>query len=160
LDTPPDGIFTSIDAFGCGNGCARRYCAINESGGIECWGKLDWVMFDIPDGIFTEISVGDKIFCGINDSGGIECTCAGGGSGGRPEVCDDQPNDTGYTQIALGRQHACALDEEGCVTCWGYDTGYHPNSGQYGQVRNTPDECIYICKYAFIWCISNLTILA
>ena len=24
LDTPPDGIFTSIDAFGCGNGCANR----------------------------------------------------------------------------------------------------------------------------------------
>ncbi|MCY4103113.1 MAG: hypothetical protein OXG55_07640, partial [bacterium] len=69
-------------------------CALDRDGAITCWG-------------------GSRIFCGFAADSGPTCsrraTNAGTGA----------PTGRGYTAIATGRGHSCALDRDGAITCWG-----------------------------------------
>ncbi|MCY3806528.1 MAG: hypothetical protein OXG91_08565, partial [bacterium] len=69
-------------------------CALDSDGAITCWG-------------------GSRTFCTWAADSGLTCsqqeTNAGTGA----------PTGRGYTAIAAGSDHSCALDRDGAITCWG-----------------------------------------
>ena len=126
-------------------------CAILDDGSVSCWGNSAyWALGsevsttqnspiqtanlseseDGGDRTAVEISSGDFFTCAILDDGSISCWGRGGtgrlGHGSTSDV--SQPTQTsslgpGRTAVAIstGYGHACAILDNGSVSCWGYN---------------------------------------
>lgn len=116
-----------------------HFCALREDGRARCWGRndefqlgnmgkpgaksVDVVNLKEP---LKDIYVGASMSCGLTLENGLLCWGRHGGI-----QIDDASSDRAMTPIALegltggivdlsiGRQHACALTDEGGVKCWG-----------------------------------------
>lgn len=107
----PSGAFLRIAAG------SNTSCAINAYGIVNCWGELAYEVETVFDGdTWIDIDVdNDGQACGIRSTGDIVCQPA-------PYVDDlTPPAGGGFVQISVGHTHACALDIEGAITCWGTD---------------------------------------
>jgi alpha-tubulin suppressor-like RCC1 family protein len=130
-------------------------CALASTGAAYCWGRgyegelgngtsgLSNVPVAVTMGglTFTQISAGQYSTCGVTSAGAAYCW--GFNSKGQLGISGSTTNYTtpqavtttgtalsGRTvvQVAVGYQHACALDNTGLVYCWGDDT--------YGELGN------------------------
>ncbi|MEM7133160.1 MAG: C13 family peptidase [Chloroflexota bacterium] len=127
-------------------------CAIATGGGVYCWGwnsigKLgdgSTVNSSVPVAVNSLGSGADTVLVGTSHScvltiaGGVQCW--GGNDDGQvgngtvknqqtPVDVSKLPSD--ITQIALGREHTCALSSSSGVFCWGLNS-----DGQLGDGTN------------------------
>ncbi len=126
-------------------------CALTSSGGVKCWGdnsnsqlgegstngseNLPTEVTGATSGIVA-IASGGFHSCAINTSGGVVCW----GSNAYGQLGNTTPNVTsaalvnvsgissGAVAITAGKQHTCALIDDGTVKCWG-----NSQSGQLGD---------------------------
>ncbi|PRQ05521.1 RCC1 domain-containing protein [Enhygromyxa salina] len=92
----------------------RHSCAVTVADDLFCWGLNGKGQL----GLSTNASIGDNE--PANDSGPVDV---------RPMSL---PNNATIAQLALGKEHSCALFSSGDVLCWG-----HANHGQLGQGNKT-----------------------
>jgi alpha-tubulin suppressor-like RCC1 family protein len=110
----------------------RHNCALDDAGSITCWGNNDYEQLNAPVQTGWETLVAGQHFtCALSDAtstlptGSIICW----GDDTLSQIAL-QPYDSGYTALALGNFHACALHETGRVVCWGAGTNASENTGQ------------------------------
>jgi hypothetical protein len=108
-------------------------CGLRADGVAFCWGDdrsgqlgrdtlrtpSDTAMA-VPGPVFTQISAGGNSTCGLTSVGTIYCWGAIVGTGTPVQIAG-----AGYTYLAVGGEHACAMSG-GTVSCWG--------SNLYGQL--------------------------
>jgi alpha-tubulin suppressor-like RCC1 family protein len=76
-------------------------CAVRESGAVACWGRADTGLL------------------GASPAGAAACTVDDGATATCVATPLDVPGVERAITIAVGDQHACAVDEDGVVWCWG-----------------------------------------
>lgn len=89
-------------------------CLLTALGGVRCWGLT-------ADGRL-----------GIGDGGGMLPS-----SLGEPQPIQVPP-ETVFTRLAVGNAHACALRDDGSVTCWGQNFQGQLGSGSVGGSSFSP----------------------
>lgn len=136
-------------------------CALSNIGKIRCWGRNGGYGYDGSDigddespasagyidmgGTAVQIGAGDNYTCALLASGTVRCWGRsnygqlGYGNTSTVYASDAEDVDVGGTvvQIAVGRQHMCALLEAGTVRCWG--NGGWGRLG-YGNTDNIGDN--------------------
>ncbi|MBJ92940.1 MAG: hypothetical protein CMP23_00545 [Rickettsiales bacterium] len=111
----PLGTFIQVSAG------TRHVCGVRSNGRLECWGAaLSWNE-QPPSGIALEVASGEDFSCARMEDTSLVCWNMP--TGVQP------PAGTGWTQIAAGGGHACALDGAGAVSCWGDDSLGQGQSG-------------------------------
>lgn len=134
----PDGeTVTEVDSGG------SFACGLRASdGSVVCWGPLahrerepsectntPWAgQTEPPSGSFVDLDVGQYTACALSGRGRLSCWGVGS-LHDDPEAlnCDERlnfgqavpPGDDGFRQVSVGVHHACAIDVEGNVKCWG-----------------------------------------
>jgi alpha-tubulin suppressor-like RCC1 family protein len=118
-------------------------CALNASGGVSCWGSNAYgqlgtgtpadsrtpaAVRGLSSGI-AAVSTGLYNTCAVSTAGGVWCW----GSNAAGQLANGLAADSnapvavaglssGFTRVAVGRLHACALSGAGTVACWGYNS--------------------------------------
>ncbi len=129
------------------DGGGAHTCALNDSGGIKCWGfNGDG---QLGDGTTTDretplsvtgltsgadfVASGGSHSCAVTSSGGVKCWGFNGdgqlGDGTTTQrllPVDVSGLTSGVATVAAGVNHSCALTTAGGVKCWG--------DNQYGQL--------------------------
>lgn len=104
---------TPVDVVGMGDKVVQlsmggdRSCALTSRGGVKCWGRIR------PGRVLNEHEIADYAATPLEVS----------------------HLSTGVKQIATGGNHACALLNEGIVTCWGWN-----ENGQLGNGSTSDTE--------------------
>ncbi|KAE8709908.1 Serine/threonine-protein kinase-like protein CCR4 [Hibiscus syriacus] len=91
-------------------------CGLNDTNGLECW---QWPGFNQTGGVqfFSEIAVGEGFVCGLTeDQKAIRFIGNFAGITGR-EIRGN------YKKIAAGFKHACAINSDDGLECWGNGMG-------------------------------------
>lgn len=99
----------------CAGGCRNEpghACAVLEGGAVRCWGAGS--VGQLGDGSRTAWSDAPAAVRGL----------------------------TGVRDVALGAHHACALHDDGRVSCWGYDDSGQVGDGAEASVRAAPVEVV------------------
>ncbi len=119
-------------------------CALTEAGQAVCWGWNNWGQSEAPPGRYTAITAGDSNTCALTESGEAVCwawaaspvrmdgyvTCALTDTG--EAVCRGTDAPTGqYAALAVGWQHACALDGAGEAVCWAWAASHYKDEDPY-----------------------------
>lgn len=100
----------------------RNFACILLSGGegglgtIYCVGKDGYGVPSFPEAAYTAISVGDDLVCALSERGTVLCR-----GSKNIELAADAFR-LGHGAITAGAAHACSLDANGLVVCWGDDT--------------------------------------
>jgi hypothetical protein len=95
-------------------------CAVSGSGALTCWGMGGTGAILSPPGVFSRVAAGGggghrwaARACGIRDDESITCFT---------QVDGDVPGELDvpghFADVAVGYTHACALTDQGAVTCW------------------------------------------
>jgi len=142
----PEGEFRSVSAggaFGCG---------VRSNGELACWGDDSaGQVSEVPEGEFRSVSAGGAFGCGVRADGTLACW--GDDSAGQvsnmPTDVDDwhvhgrwflnghayghllhsyKPR---FIAVSAGGGHACAIEDDGGLACWGDDSA--------GQASDLPD---------------------
>lgn len=96
-------------------------CAQDTDRQLHCWGG--WSR-ETPTEPVSDWSIEIEVGCAVFDDGRVGCWGDTRRFGqGTPQPATEPPPELKYTQVAVGRTHACALDTEGEAHCWGR-TGY------------------------------------
>ena len=162
--TLPAGVtgFTTI------TGGSYHTCGLSNTGAAYCWGYNEFgqlgvdynstlysftpVAVGMPNGVsgFAQIVAGDDHTCALTAGGAAYCW----GKNGSGQLGNNSQSDsftpvavslpsgvTGFTTLAAGENHTCALSSSGATWCWGL--------GAYGQLGNnqflgslTPDAVV------------------
>ena len=105
----------------------RFACAVDTGGAVWCWEGLDGEARTISGlGEATDVGVGTNLACATTRAG-VWCWNHWRGAVASPT----SPVAAGLddaVQLAVGMEHACALDADGGVWCWGRNT-----AGQLGD---------------------------
>lgn len=128
-------------------------CALTELGGLKCWGhNHDGQLGDgttanraTPVDVkglansVTSVSSGWGYTCALTTSGGVKCwgyngkgQAGDGTTTGRTTPSEVTALKSGVVDISAGRDHTCAVTEEGSVKCWGDNS-----QGQLGDGTTT-----------------------
>ena len=103
---PDDARFAQIAAG------KHHACGLRADGSVLCWGNNIHGSLNVPVALtFRRISVGLNFACGLRADGAIACW----GSDYRGQA---SPPAGRFDEIAVGRDHACALND-GALICWG-----------------------------------------
>ena len=96
-----------------------RMCGIRLDGTAVCPSER----YDAPDGTFVALDVEDfgegSYACGVRTNGALNCC----GYDEWNKELPDPPSGT-YSDVRVGKSHACALGVDQRVVCWGWK-GYH-----------------------------------
>jgi alpha-tubulin suppressor-like RCC1 family protein len=146
--TPVDVIGIPSDVSAVAMGYAHA-CVLTETGGVLCWGENydgqlgDGTIVDhltpmsvsgLESGIIG-VKAGKWHNCALTETGGVKCwgtnhrgMCGDGTTTDRRTAVDVVGLSSGVVALALGRQHSCALMDDGEIKCWGDN-----RSGQLGD---------------------------
>jgi alpha-tubulin suppressor-like RCC1 family protein len=162
--TPPSGVtgFTTL------SGGSFHTCGLSNTGAAYCWGYNEFGQLGIdnnstlysftpmavtlPNGVtgFSRIVAGDDHTCALTSAGAAYCW----GKNGSGQLGNNSQSDsftpvavslpagvTGFTNLAAGENHTCALTSTGLAYCWGL--GAHGQLGNNQLVYSlTPDAVI------------------
>lgn len=130
-------------------------CATGGDTTLQCWGKNNYgqlgagsaatssaTPLTVSDGFWPisgviDVSVGIEAACAVTWGGGVKCWGKNSNGilratpGTLPSsniAVEIYPIDSGAKSVRVGGKHACALFNNGTVTCWGH--------GAYGQLGN------------------------
>lgn len=92
---PRFGNFIDIFEYSDNNTSARHTCGLTTIGGVKCWGENDPYVLGIPIG--TSLNFREDMIVPM----------------------DITAMSSPATTIAMGEKHACALNADGGVKCWG-----------------------------------------
>ena len=122
-------------------------CAVDSDGDVYCWPIVAAAMPSRVPGISdaVAVSVGDRSVCVVHSDGGVSCwgeNNSAGQLGDGTTRARSTPTRLGGIADALdvtvsvqslgGEAHACAVHQDGSVSCWG--------SNGFGQVRDGSKE--------------------
>ena len=119
--SPPAGAFLAVRS-GRGQDGPEFSCGIRRDQSVECWGPGDeslWKNISIPDGFYSDLSVG-RYICGVRTDGSIACWGLPFGAG-LPFDAGEIPEGP-FSSVSVGASHACGLKTDGAVRCWGDDS--------------------------------------
>ena len=83
-----------------------------QAGEVVCVGANAYGLFDIPDGVFTQVAGGHYHSIGLREDG--TTACWGYNNYGQCDAPDGV-----FTQVAGGYYHSIGLREDGTIACWG-----------------------------------------
>ncbi len=111
-------VFRSLASNGYGT------CLLDNAGSATCWGYDAGGLY-IPANSpkFVQLSMNDYVTCGLRTNGMLRCWTRMGSRALEP------PTGT-FTALDLGKDHGCALDAQGKITCWGDLSGGGPPAGK------------------------------
>ena len=117
-------------------------CALDDQGQATCWGRYVNEEEQAPTNLrFTTLTAGNQVTCGITTLGTIHCW---GGeraydkySYSNDWIHDDVPMSTGWVDITMSEDYACAIDVDGRVTCFG---NFWPDTVIEDALQNPVDE--------------------
>lgn len=123
--------------------CQTMACAINTSGGVECWGEHYMAVKGEIEGVVgaTQLESGDNTVCARGQNGSVWCwgRAYHGEMGDKTFLSEDGHRVSGIPKardLAVGNTHVCIAGEDGSVWCWGRN-----QSGQMGPgVRKTKHQ--------------------
>lgn len=115
LNEAPTGSFVMGAAAGY-VGCARAeddaWTCWGEHWGLDTYGSYDYD-WTPPDEPLIALESSSSNFCGLDEEGAIHCW-------GRTNYgVTEPPEGTGYRNVSVGRDHACVLEPDDEVICWG-----------------------------------------
>ena len=96
----------------------------NITSNVVCWGDNYYGQATVPDGAFTVVAAGALSNCGVKIDGSIHCW----GYSAPPNwgLIDGAPTATNFVDVKVAhsswpywKEQACALADDGDVTCWG-----------------------------------------
>lgn len=131
---PPDEPLTSIDS------SWFQSCGLRPDRTLVCWG-WEWDMqAERIGGEYLQVSVGHYLTCGLTVDREIRCW-------GINERLYDPGLPEGHTwvQVAVGANHACALDDEGHAICWNDGTQNVPYPPRGHTFRLLAAGCCAVC---------------
>ncbi|KAL4439870.1 hypothetical protein ABPG75_002871 [Micractinium tetrahymenae] len=126
----------------------RTACAINNTGGLFCWGALASANGSASGGLFAtpqavrgtadvqQVAIGMQQTCILRRDNSVACFA----NGEWPPKLEVVPGNTAWADIAVGRDHQCGLTIDGRVLCWG--------SNQFGQCGTGQANARYLSKPA------------
>ena len=130
--TPPGGQFILVNAG------YHHTCGIRTDGFAVCWGRNDDGEATAPEGEFLSLSAGSSRTCGLQSDG--TTMCWGDNHRGQasppnwsfPQHADlpipfaegdtreaVEVNPVPYTSLSAGGFHACGVQSDGSMDCWG-----------------------------------------
>ena len=140
LDVPA-GEFSLVDAEHYSAGALGIDGIIHYWGGSGLGDPKVWPV-PPPTGTYRGLGIHSGAYCAVSTGGELVCWA------GASAIVDHIPAGSNYTQLHVGRYHACALDDLGHVTCWGedyYSTGTISDTpttpGWVQVVTTTSDSC-------------------
>jgi len=98
-------------------GAGHNHLCVNwTDGSIDCWGNDDSEQAQVPEGLYNDVSAGEKHTCAVSAEEG-KLSCWGAKEDGR-----HLPPKGAFIDVEVGRDHACAISaEDNSVECWGAD---------------------------------------
>lgn len=111
-----------------------QVCAVLAGGEVSCWAFSDAVRPRVVAGIgdAVAVSVGDRSVCAVHRDGGVSCWGANNAAGQlgdgttEPRTVPTRLQGIGRavavtvsTPSSAGEGHACAMEADGSVSCWG-----------------------------------------
>ena len=89
-------------------------CALDSEGRAACWGGSEDHLQPGEDVRFVQMDSGERANCGVTTEGTIDCR-------EWPDefLPSDIPTSDNWVQVEISTARACALDDEGQVTCFG-----------------------------------------
>ena len=96
-------------------------CGIKLDNTLLCWGVMNDILLETPDGELQMISTGGHHACGLRTDSQLVCWNESGApaSDGTREVASDE-----FQSISVGDGYACGLRKSGDVPCWFLDDEY------------------------------------
>jgi Regulator of chromosome condensation (RCC1) repeat/Putative Ig domain len=151
-DQIPSGEFQSVSAGG------AHTCAIDADNELSCWGDDSSDQLDgIPSDEFRSVSAGGAHTCAIRADGAL--LCWGDDSSGQVSEAPDSIDDHEYSGVGAGHEnhehqfltvssggaHACAIDPEGKLVCWGDDSSGQLDDVPRGEFRSVSAGGAHTC---------------
>ncbi|MDE2746365.1 MAG: hypothetical protein OXI41_10350 [Chloroflexota bacterium] len=154
-------------------------CALTESGEIDCWGFDTPLIHDVPEGVFTSLSLGPGDACAIGADGAAVCWGTGYGyvrelidgilernPGTDPDSIDLSqllpPSRTDLVEVVVHpwRHYACARTSGGEIVCWGRPVASQsaPSANNFIQLISTGREFCALDSEGQTTCWGHLNI--
>lgn len=117
---------------------AGRTCSLRTDGGIACFDQAGLAGYDnVPDGSFTQFSVGLDHGCGLL-GGSRNAVCFGDDTPVNPELNGPAPDRVGPLEmVRSGRYTHCGLRPDATIVCWGFNDftdSAVPPEGQFASI--------------------------
>ncbi|KAG8086625.1 hypothetical protein GUJ93_ZPchr0010g7414 [Zizania palustris] len=88
----------------------RHACGLSDAHDPTCW---EWPGLTLPKGLdFSRMALGHDFLCGVVSGDDSAMRCFGG-------MTPPSPTGAAFKAVAAGRGHACAVDADGGLSCWG-----------------------------------------
>jgi len=126
--TLPDAQLPPLNSFPVVAAGDRHACEISRDGTLACWTNQSFPGAPPSGNAWSDLDSGKEFSCAVEmPTGAVECWGANTGNkvSGAPL--------TPVTQVTTGGDHACALEPDATVTCWG-DTAAAVPSGSFLQI--------------------------
>ncbi|WP_419864489.1 hypothetical protein [Candidatus Poriferisodalis sp.] len=124
----PEGSFSHVSVGGFREASSVA-CAVGAGGRLACWDYYGDMT--VPDGEFTDVSVGRGQTCAVHSSGKAECW-AWSSDDTVPPPSDDQR----FSSVSATIGYACGVRTDGTLACWGSSEAWpdDPPSGTFTEV--------------------------